>query len=163
MVLVIILMNSIENLKKNSRKSYLFLLINLKEEITLEITNVNAQTVAVNQDVLFTNVAVCGNNSMIHRSGSGLVTLRGLTNCQCRARYRVFFAANIAVPTGGTAGAISLTLALDGEPISTTSMIATPAAVNQYNNVASAIFIDVPKGCCEQVSVRNTSTQPILV
>lgn len=115
----------------------------------MELTANAAQTVAANQDVLFTNTAVCGNNSMVHRSGSGLVTLRGLTNCQCRARYRVFFSGNIAVPTGGTAGSISLTLALDGEPISSTSMIATPAAVNQYNNVASAIFIDVPKGCCE--------------
>lgn len=67
------------------------------------------------------------------------------------------------MPTGGTAGSISLTITLDGEPINSTTMIATPAAVNQYNNVASAIFIDVPKGCCEQVSVRNTSTQPISV
>lgn len=129
----------------------------------MEIVANAAQTVAANQDVLFTNTPVCGNNSIVHRQGSGLVSLRGLTNCQCRARYRVFFSGNIAVPTGGTAGSISLTLAIDGEPISSTSMIATPAAVNQYNNVASAIFIDVPKGCCEQVSVRNTSTQPISV
>lgn len=129
----------------------------------MELTANTAQTVAANQDVLFTNTAVCGNNSIVHRQGSGLITLRGLTSCQCRARYRVFFSENIAVPTGGTAGSISLTLALDGEPISATSMIVTPAAVNQFNNVASAIFIDVPKGCCEQVSVRNTSTQPIVV
>lgn len=100
---------------------------------------------------------------MVHRTGSGLVNLRGLTNCQCRARYRVFFSGNIAIPTGGSVGSISLTLALDGEPVSSTSMIITPAAVNQFNNVASAIFIDVPKGCCEQVSVRNTSTQAIVV
>lgn len=129
----------------------------------MELTANTAQTVAANQDVLFTNTAVCGNNSIVHRQGSGLITLRGLTSCQCRARYRVFFSANVAVPTGGTADSISLTLALDGEPISATSMIVTPAAVNQFNNVASAIFIDVPKGCCEQVSVRNTSTQPIVV
>lgn len=129
----------------------------------MEIIANTAQTVATNQDVLFTNTVICGNNSMVHRVGSGLVTLRGLTNCQCRARYRVFFSGNIAIPTGGTVGSISLTLALDGEPVSSTSMIVTPAAVNQFNNVASAIFIDVPKGCCEQVSVRNTSTQPIVV
>lgn len=129
----------------------------------MEITANAAQTVAANQDVLFTDTPVCGNNSIVHREGSGLVTLRGLTNCQCRARYKIFFAANIAVPTGGTAGSISLTIALDGEPISTTSMIATPAAVNQFNNVASAIYVDVPKGCCSQISVKNTSTQPISV
>lgn len=98
---------------------------------------------------------------MVHRNGSGLVTLRGLTNCQCRARFRVSFGGNIQIPAGGTVEPISLTIALDGEPISSTSMIFTPAAAEQFGNVFSAIFIDVPKGCCEQVSVRNTSTIPI--
>lgn len=71
----------------------------------MELTAVAAQTVAANQNVLYTNVAVNGNSSIVHRSGSGLVTLRGLTN-QCRARFKVTFGGNIAVPTGGTAGAI---------------------------------------------------------
>ena len=121
------------------------------------------QEVAANQDVLFTNTVICGNNSMVHRSGSGLVNLRGLTNCQCRARFRVSFGGNIAVPAGGTVGPIELTIALDGEPMASTRMMFTPAAVDEYGNVFSAIFIDVPKGCCEQVSVRNTSTIPINV
>lgn len=98
---------------------------------------------------------------MVHRGGSGLVTLRGLTNCQCRARFRVSFGGNIALPTGGTAGPISLAIAIDGEPIASTTMITTPAAAEEFNNVFGAIFIEVPKGCCEQVSVRNTSTVPI--
>lgn len=119
------------------------------------------QTVAANQDVLFTDTVICGNNSMVHRGGSGLVTLRGLTNCQCRARFRVSFGGNIALPTGGTAGPISLAIAIDGEPIASTTMITTPAAAEEFNNVFGAIFIEVPKGCCEQVSVRNTSTVPI--
>lgn len=100
---------------------------------------------------------------MVHRGDSGLVSLRGLTNCQCRARFKVTFGANIRIPTTGTVGPISLTIAIDGEPVSSTSMIITPAAINQFNNVFSAIFIDVPKGCCEQISVRNTSTQTIEV
>lgn len=129
----------------------------------MEIIANAAQTVATNQDVLFTNTVINGNNSIVHRTSSGLVSLRGLTNCQCRARFKVFFSGNIAIPTGGTVGSISLTIAIDGEPVSSTSMIVTPAAVNQFNNVASAIFIDVPKGCCEQISIRNTSTQPISV
>jgi hypothetical protein len=40
-------------------------------------------------------------------------------------------------------------------------MIITPAAVEQFSNVFSAVFIDVPRGCCSTVSVRNTSTQAI--
>ena len=42
-------------------------------------------------------------------------------------------------------------------------MITTPAAVNEYHNVYASIFIDVPKSCCTQVSVENTSAVSINV
>ena len=126
----------------------------------MEITANAVQTVAVNQNVLFNETAISGSCSILHREGSGLVTLRGLTN-QCRARFKVTFGANIAVPTGGTAGAISLALAISGEPVDTTSMIVTPAAVAEYFNVASSIYLDVPKNCCLTIAVENTSTQAI--
>ena len=128
----------------------------------MEITANALQTVNENQNVLFTDTVVCGNCSMSHRNGSGLVTLRGVTN-QCRARYKVSFGGNIAIPTGGTAGEISLAVTIDGEPISTTTMIETPAAVQEFANVFTAIFIDVPRGCCLTVGVRNTSDQAIEV
>lgn len=126
----------------------------------MEITANALQTVNENQNVLFTESVICGNCSMTHRNGSGLVTLRGVTN-QCRARYKVTFGGNIAIPTGGTVGEISLAISLDGEPIGTTTMIATPAAVEEFANIFSAIFIDVPRGCCVTVGVRNTSDQAI--
>lgn len=126
----------------------------------MEITANAIQTVPENQNVIFTDTVVCGNCSIMHREGSGLVTLRGLTN-QCRARFRVSFGGNIAIPTDGTVEPISLAIAINGEPVATTTMISTPAAVEEFNNVFSAIFLDVPRGCCSQVSVRNTSTQPI--
>ena len=128
----------------------------------MEITANALQTVEANQNVLFTETAVCGNNSILHREGSGLVTLRGITN-QCRARFKVFFSGNIAVPTGGTVGAISLALSLDGEPVATTTMIVTPASVEEFFNVASAIYLNIPAGCCSRVAVTNTSTQAIEV
>lgn len=120
------------------------------------------QTVAVNQDILFTDDPVRGNNSIMHREGSGLVTLRGIT-CQCKARFRIFFGANIAVPEGGTAGAISVSIAISGEAIPTSSMIVTPAAVDEYFNVSASLFIDVPAGCCTNISVKNISDQAINV
>lgn len=120
------------------------------------------QTVAVNQDILFTDDPVRGNNSIMHREGSGLITLRGIT-CQCKARFRIFFGANIAVPEGGTAGAISASIAISGEAIPTSSMIITPAAVDEYFNVSASLFIDVPAGCCTNISVKNTSDQAINV
>lgn len=128
----------------------------------MEIIAVNVQTVNANQGVYFTDTVTEGNYSIVHRTGSGLVTLKGTTN-QCRARYKVSFGGNIAVPTGETVGAIQLSLAIEGEPLPSTTMIVTPAAVEEYFNVYSSVFIDVPRGCCLTVSVRNTSDIPVNV
>lgn len=49
-----------------------------------EFTAVNLQTVAAGQNVLLTETPVgCGKGYVTHREGSGIVTLRGITN-QCR-------------------------------------------------------------------------------
>ena len=125
-----------------------------------EYVAVSTQTVESNGNVIFTNTAVNGSNCIRHREGSGIITLRGLTN-QNRARFLVNFSANIAVPSTGTAGAISLAIAISGEPVLSSQMISTPAAVSQYNNVSAGIYIDVPAGCCTNIAVKNTSTQAI--
>lgn len=128
-----------------------------------EYTNAAVQTVAVNQNVLFSETPVgCNRGYVTHREGSGLVTLRGITN-QCRARYKVTFGGNIAVPTGGTAGAISVALAANGEALNSTVATVTPAAVEEYFNVFSTAYIDVDRGCCLSLSVKNISTQAINV
>lgn len=129
----------------------------------MEITANAIQLVNANQAVLFSETAVPGNASMMHREGSGLVGLRGLPNGQYRARFLVEFGANIAVPTGETVGPISLAITINGEPVLTSNMISTPTAVDAYNNVSSSLYIDVPIGCCNQISVENTSTIPINV
>lgn len=126
----------------------------------MEITANAIQNVLANQNVIFTDSVICGNCSIMHRDDSGLITLRGSTN-QCNARYRVSFGGNIAIPTGGTVGPISLALAINREPIASTTMIETPAAVEEFSNVFSAIFINVPKGCCYTITVQNVSTQAI--
>lgn len=126
----------------------------------MEIIANALQTVNANQNVYFTDTVICGNAGITHRDDSGLVTIRGLTN-QCRARYKVSFGGNIAIPAGGTPGPISLAIAVDGEPIRSTTMIETPTAAEAFSNVFSAIFISVPRGCCMTVSVENTSTVPV--
>lgn len=121
------------------------------------------QTVEAGQNVIFTETPVCCNRGFVtHREGSGLVTLRGITN-QCRARYKVTFGANIAVPTGGTAGAISLALAVNGEALNSATATVTPAAVEEFFNVGAFAYIDVDKGCCVSLAVKNISTQAIEV
>ena len=128
----------------------------------MEITANSVQTVATGQNILYTETVVAGNQCILHREGSGIVKLRGLTN-QCRARFKITFNGNIAIPTGGTVGAISAAIAISGEPVAATNMIVTPATGENYFNIASVTFVDVPSGCCTDISVKNTSTQDILV
>ena len=128
----------------------------------MEITANAVQTVAANQNVLFTETPIRGNCSIIHREGSGLVTLRGITD-QCRARFRVSFGANVAIPTGGTVEPIELAIAINGEAIGPATMISTPAAVANFNNVYTSIFLDVPAGCCYTISVTNIGADAIEV
>ena len=128
----------------------------------MEIIANAVQTVLANQNVYFTDTVVSGNYSIEHRDDSGLVTLRGVTN-QCRARFKVSFGANIAVPTGETVGPISLAIAINGEPVRVSTMTVTPAAVEQFFNVGGAVYIDVTNGCCLNVSVQNISTIPVEV
>lgn len=125
-----------------------------------EFTNANTALVSAGQNVPLTETAVSGNCSIVHREGAGIVTLRGLTN-QCRARFRVSFGANIAIPTDGTVEAISLALAINGEPLTSATAIITPAAVGDYGNVFVSANIDVPRGCCLTVAAENTSGQAI--
>ena len=128
----------------------------------MEITANSVQTVATGQNILYTDTVVAGNQCILHREGSGIVKLRGLTS-QCRARFKITFNGNIAIPTSGTVGAISAAIAISGEPVAATNMIVTPAAGENYFNIASVTFVDVPSGCCTDISVKNTSTQNILV
>lgn len=125
------------------------------------------QVVNANQPVVLRTSIPCGKNYVFHRNESGIITLRGIVNnpSACFARYQVTFNGNIAVPEGGTAPApISIALALDGEPILTSKAIVTPAAAAEaapsnvnFFNVTSTAVVTVPKGCCFNVSVENTS------
>ena len=54
-----------------------------------------------------------------------------------------------------------MAIAINGEAVPSTTMIVTPAAVNEFFNVSASVFIDVPSGCCANISVKNTSTQTI--
>ena len=128
----------------------------------MEIIANAVQTVPANQNVYFTDTVVSGNYSIGHRDDSGLVTLRGVTN-QCRARFKVSFGGNIAVPTGEAVGPISLAIAINGEPVRVSTMTVTPAAVEQFFNVSGAVYIDVANNCCVNVSVQNISTIPVEV
>lgn len=125
-----------------------------------EFTYNPVQEVLFGQNVILNDSIRCNKGYVLHRNESGIVTLRGIVNNPYArsARYRVQFDGNIAVPTGGTAGPISVSVAIDGEPIQTSNAIVTPTVVDAYFNVVSFAIIDVPAGCCYTISVENTST-----
>lgn len=127
-----------------------------------EFTAIALQEIAENQNVLFTETPVCPTRGILHRDGSGIVRVSGNT-AQGRARYLVSFSGNIQIPTGGTVGEISVAIAIDGEPLASTLMVVTPAAVENLFNVSAQAYIDVPCGCCATVAVENTSGQAIEV
>ena len=135
-----------------------------------EFSNNNSQVVNPGESVVFTASPVPCNRGLVrHRNDSGNFLLRGNVRrnaCGCcaeSAQYLVDFGANIAIPTGGTVGSISLALTLDGATIPTTQMTVTPAAVEEFWNVSDATILGVWRGCCQTLTVRNISDQPILV
>ena len=137
-----------------------------------EWTNDAAQVVAPGESVIFAeNPVPCNAGLVWNREGTGLFELKGYTPnkrmCCCQpepsAIYLVDFGANIAIPDGGTVGPISLAITLGGATIPASTMIVTPAAAEQYFNVSRAINALVRKGCCETLTVRNTSAIPVLV
>ena len=116
------------------------------------------QNVAYGQNLLLIDSIRCPNGYVVHRNGSGILTLRGIASgCACFARYKVTFNGNIAVPEGGTPAAIAVALAIDGEPLQTSRAIVTPAAAEQYFNVTSTAIITVPKGCCYTLALENVN------
>ena len=114
------------------------------------------QLVELNQPIVFTASIPCPNGNIIHEDETGIFILRG-NSTGCFARYQVTFNGNIAVPEGGTAGPIAVSIAANGEPRLTSRAIVTPAAALDYSNVTSTAIITVPRGCCYSLSIRAVS------
>lgn len=124
-----------------------------------EYTYNEVQTIQPGASALLNDAIPCNRGYVLHRPGSGILTLRGAVNNPCArfARYRVMYDGNIAVPTDGTVGEIQTALAIGGEQVPTSIAAATPAAVENYWNVSGFAIIDVPAGCCYTVAVENAS------
>lgn len=131
-----------------------------------EYTNVTEQTVNPGEAIIFTNTIVpCCYGMVRHNDGTGNFLLSGRTNNCRNALYLCDFGCNVALPEGGTVGAdsISVSIAIDGTVLPATTMLASPTATEAYINISRATNIPIWKGCCQNVSITNNSTQPILV
>ena len=124
-----------------------------------EYTYNEIQLVQPGASALINDAIPCNRGLVLHRSGSGILTLRGRVNNPCSnfARYRVAFDGNIAIPEGGTAGEIQLAIAIGGEVVPTSIATATPTVANAYWNVSGFAIVDVPSGCCYTIAVENAS------
>lgn len=141
-----------------------------------EYSAIAVQTVNPGESIVFTaSDSPCRRGFIRHSDGSGNFLLNGWTpynNCCCcgnngSATYLVDFGANIAIPTdgtpAGTPGEISVAFALDGGTDQASIMRVTPAALGEYFNVSRSKEVDIFSNCCQTVTIRNTSDQPILV
>ena len=125
-----------------------------------EFTSTIQQVVAGQNAVLDNDVI--RSRCVSHRTGSGLICVDN-SGCDCKpARYKVFVKANIAIPTGGTVGAISLGIALNGEIVQSSIATVTPAATGDEFSVATEEIINAGK-CPVNIAVRNPNTQTIQV
>lgn len=133
-----------------------------------------AQLVQPGGSVIFTESPVpCNRGLVYHRDGSGIFRLanrffrQNIMNCWRRnTNYEVAFHANIAIPEGQTVPeeGIQLSVAIDGEVDPSSTMISDVTTVETYDNVGADIIVTVPCVCgCSSVSIRNTSSIPVLV
>jgi len=117
------------------------------------LTRDAVESVALNAPIQFLDSNPCNRGNVFHQSGTGIFILRGKTP-NCFARYVVEFTGNVAIPTGGAITPIATAIVVSGEQRQGSRSIFTPAAVDEYGSVTSRAVIDVPQGCCFNVSVE---------
>lgn len=120
----------------------------------IELSNTTAQTIAPGQALTFDTVILNTGCGECHRANSGIITLRKI------GIYEVHFSANIS---GTTTGPVQLSIELDGEPLVETTMISTPVAAADADNVATSTLVKTCAGCCGRLTVVNTGTSDVVV
>lgn len=134
----------------------------MKGENIAEYTYNDLYEVPVGQSIIFNNTIPCNRGLIYHRNESGVFILRGIVSnpTSCFARYQVVYNGNTSVPTGETPAPLSISIAIDGEAIPTSTAIVTPTVADAFFNITSTAIIDCPKGCCVNLSIVNNGTIP---
>lgn len=136
-----------------------------------------SQIVSPNQPVIFQDAPVpCKRGLVYYREGSGIFRLaspslirNGNTRrCCCQgspvADYVVSFNGRVQIPTGGTAGTISMGISIDGEVDPASIMSITPSAIEEPGMFGMQVVVSVPWICrCGSLSVRNIGTADVEV
>ena len=123
----------------------------------MELFANDKQTVEANESVMFQTALSSGSSSILWRVGSGIITLRGI-GPQMRSRFRVSYHGNVALSEGADIAPIELAIRISGETLAPSRTVSTPAAVQEFNSVSATTLVDVPAGCCVQISLANIGT-----
>lgn len=125
------------------------------------------QSIALNSPIVFSASIPCNRGWVYHEDETGIFILRGIVNNPCAnyATYQVTFNANIALPTdAATVVPIAVAIMTNGEERPTSKAVVSPVAQNEFSNVTSTAIIQVPRGCCFNLSVDyvapNTTDTP---
>ena len=113
--------------------------------------------VAVGNAVPYNNTAVKGCYNVRHRTGSGIVTIKG-GSCQRPSLYDVEFHGNVT----GVAGSIQLALYLDGEILPETLMSVVPATATDVVSVGTRTQIQTDCNC-SSISARVVTGDAVTV
>ena len=79
------------------------------------------------------------------------------------ATYMVAFNGNVALAPDATVEPISVSISVAGVAYPLSEMDSTPAAVSEFNHIGTELPIPILNGCCQDVAVQNTGTQPIVL
>ncbi len=130
------------------------------------------QTIQPGAFMVFTSTLIpCKLGLIQHADETPLFNLAGnrLNNnmcCCCKqtpATYITSFNANVALSPEATVEPISVSITVDSVPFPLSEMNSTPAAVSEFNHIGTEIPIPILNGCCQNVAIENTGTQPIVV
>lgn len=130
------------------------------------------QTIQPGGFMVFTSTLIpCRLGLIQHADETPLFNLSGNQNrsnncCCCNqppAHYITSFNANVALAPDATVEPISVSISIDGVAYPLSEMISTPAAVSEFNHIGTELPIAILNGCCQNVAVQNTGTQPIVI
>lgn len=130
--------------------------------MAVEYSFIPTQSIDVDENVLFLNGNRCCKKGLImHNDSSGVFRIKGICkNCGCKAAYKAQFQANVAVAEaadGGVLEPITIALVQNGEVLRNAIFTVTPAAIGDVWGVNISALIELPCGCCDQITVRNIS------
>lgn len=117
------------------------------------------QTIAANGYALLNPTAMetcCCYTNSVRQTATGVIRLAGKCD-RAITQYHVMFDSNVAIPADGTAGAISIGLALDGVTLPGSIATVTPAAVGDFWHMCINELINVQNGDAVTVAVQNLS------